>query len=383
MDPLYPNPGGPVDPDDFVGRTDELKRLIEAVSRGGAHVTGERRMGKTALLAKLEDELTNAGRIVVRISAETSSLRVFEDRLLAQLRKHRLVSERLSTWEKEVGGEVKVGVGSTGLVLRGSAKSPTREPVEMDLLDLLTAGTSATGSVLVLDEITVLCQGLGPAAATEFLGTLRARRQGAEPVALVIAGSIGLHHALPDTRPINDLWRVEVGALTDAEARLLTRRLLLGIGLEPSPERVAAIVTATSGIPFYIQAVTDRMRQGNAEAADDVDALIEQCIHDNDWHTEHYVTRIEEYYGTEAAPLVRAILDEFSLAGETGLSVDEVTRLVATTTGEVVTRDRLLDLLGKLEKDHYLTRRGNRDAMSSPLLARIWRIHRRLDPRSA
>jgi hypothetical protein len=42
------------------------------------------------------------------------------------------------------------------------------------------------------------------------------------------------------------------------------------------------------------------------------------------------------------------------------------------------TRDEIIALLDKLEKDHYLVRVGNGDRISSELLARIWRHHRRL-----
>jgi hypothetical protein len=374
MRPLTPNPGGTIDPDDLVGRVAESQRLREAVSMAGAHVTGERRMGKTSLLAKLEAELEAAGLTVLRISAETSSLDVFSKRLLGALCEQHLLRQRLAAWEKQIDGSVEVKVGQTGIKLAGTAKRHPDTAVELDLLDLLAPVHGRPGTVLIIDEITVLCRALGPDAAVEFLRALRVERQGRRPIALVLSGSIGLHHALPDTESINDLWPVVVGPLTEAEARELIERLLLGVGIDGDPALVEEIAAATSGIPFYIQAVVDRLRHRPEIHVDDI---VERCIVENDWHTEHYVTRIVEYYGAERAAVVRAMLDEFAVAHPDPLGVDDLTtRLSALEPAP--TRDELLELLTKLERDHYLDRTAQQDRMSSALLARIWRLHRRL-----
>ena len=379
MEPLYPNPGGVIDPGDLVGRVAELQRLQEAVSRVGAHVTGERRMGKTSVLAKLESALTDAGRIVLRISAETSDIDIFERRLVASLRAHRLVADHLPTWEREVGGEARIGIGSNGISLRGAARRAGAAPVERDLIDLLDSIGDSRGLVLIIDEITVLCQALGSADALELLRNLRAHRDGRSTFALVISGSIGLHHALSDTSPINDLWPVDIGPLTQDEASELAGRLLLGIGVDPAAELVSEISDATSRIPFYIHGVIDRLRQGERPDVElsEIDAIVDRCIRENTWHTEHYVTRIPDYYGEDAA-LARAVLDDLAVIHPAGRTLDEISDDLAARSGSRPERDRLIDLLGKLEKDHYLVCEGERDGMSSPLMARIWRIHRRL-----
>ncbi|MCL2483572.1 MAG: hypothetical protein FWF43_09205, partial [Propionibacteriaceae bacterium] len=229
--------------------------------------------------------------------------------------------------------------------------------------------------VLIIDEITHLCQKLGPEQAEEFLSSLRSRRQSGGPP-LVISGSIGLHHALKDFSSVNDLWPVSIGPLTTQDAVELASRLLLGIGVQPTPQIVADIVRQTSGIPFYIQGVVDQLRYRNDF---DVTDVVDKCIEENIWHTSHYVTRLPEYYGEEGAEQARAVLD-FLATSDRLVSIEAIqARLDIDHPDLKLSRDDLLDLLDKLEKDHYLIRDGNADRMSSRLLARIWRHHRRLE----
>ncbi len=369
-----PNPGGVVDPDELVGRADELARLHEAVVRGGAHVTGERRMGKTSLLRKLHVELEDAGCTVIRISAETSSVDTFARRLLRELRERREIRSRVSKWEKEIGGEIGLSLFGTGFKLSAKGRRNPDQMIELDVLELLAQVGTRGRSVLIIDEITVLCTHLGVERAEEFLGGLRAERQGTHPLAVVVAGSIGLHHVIPDSRVLNDLWRVEIGALQREDAEELVRRLLHGIGHTEPELLVAKIVEATSGIPFYIQAVVDMVRN---HPSDDIDALIDRCILENVWETERLVERTDDYYGA-SAPAARTVLDQIATS-DTAVAVDELMLVLGVTVEAVPEREAVVNLLAKLEKDHYLVRSGSGNRMSSPLLARVWRLHRRLE----
>ncbi len=137
---------------------------------------------------------------------------------------------------------------------------------------------------------------------------------------------------------------------------------------------VTDIVVTTSGIPFYIQAVVDRLRaQPGVPVAD----IVERSIVDSDWHTKHYVTRLDDYYGADAL-VARAVVDELALAHPAALGIDELLSRVALSFEEPLARDLVINLLDKLETDHYLVRDGNSDRMTSALLATIWRLHRRL-----
>lgn len=375
LEPLTPNPGGTGDPESLVGRERELARLHEAVVAGGAHVTGERRMGKTWLIKRLQADLAETVSAIY-VSAETSSLDLFGERLVAAMRDHRLLGRHIERWEKELGGKLTVRLGVLEFALHGKATKSapdTAGSVDIDLLELLEAAGDRP-VVLIVDEITHLCHALGAERAGEFLSALRSSRQSGGPP-LVICGSIGLHHALDDFAAVNDLWTVTVGPLAPQEAVTLTSRLLLGIGAQPTRELVESVVEETSAIPFYIHAVVDRMRYRDDP---DVAAVVSECLADNTWHTDHYVTRLEEYYGRERAAHARAILDLIAQS-DMPLRVDALRDQLASRDPDLsLSRDDVLVLLDKLERDHYLVRDGEADRMSSALLGRIWRHHRRL-----
>jgi len=370
--PLSPNPGGPGDPASFVGRHAELARLKEAVSAGGAHVTGERRMGKTWLVRKLQDDLSDTA-TAVYVSAETSDLARFEDRLLQELRRNDLVKRNAKRWGLDLDATVELKILGSGVTLSFGATRPGAEATRVDALDLL-ASESGPPVVLIIDEITELCRALGPKGAKEFLSGLRARRQAGGPP-LVITGSIGLHHTLDDLSPVNDLWTVNVGPLTDDEAVILATRLLLGIGAKPTRRLLADIVRGTGGIPYYIQGVVDGFRNRGTL---DVEAVITDALAHNTWDTEHYLTRLPVNYGRKGAARARAILDLAATAPGAVETDAILARLGADQPDLTTDRDELTDLLGKLEKDHYLVRQGTAEAMSSTMLSRIWRFHRRL-----
>jgi len=374
LEPLSPNPGGPGEPDDLVGREQELARLHKAVLAGGAHVIGDRRMGKTWLVKKLQNDLKETV-TAIYISGETSSLDVFTDRLLKELRGNRRVRDGIKKWEMEIGGEAKLNIGVAGLTLTAKAtKAADQAPKQLDVLDLLVSQRV----VLIIDEITRLCQSLGPDDAREFLSGLRSRRQ-SHGLPLIISGSIGLHHALPDFTPVNDLWEVKVGPLGRDEAVILAARLLLGIEVEPTPQLVADIVLETSAIPYYIQGVVDKLQyRKDLDSPTIVSDVVTECIADNSWDTEHYLTRLSEYYDPKGVACARIVLDMVAVS-EKPVSIDALgARITASDPDLALTRDELLDLINNLEKDHYLARVGDADTMASPLLARIWRFHRRL-----
>jgi len=175
--------------------------------------------------------------------------------------------------------------------------------------------------------------------------------------------------------PINDLWEIHVGPLILEDAVELASRLLLGIGAQPTSDIVTEIIEQTSCIPYYIHAVVDQLRYRNDF---DVAAVVKDCITKNTWQTDHYNARLDMYYGPDGARQARAILD-YLATSKGAVDVESIRSRVNIDHSDLqLTRDDLLALLDKLEKDYYLIREGNEDRMSSPLLARIWRHHRRL-----
>lgn len=380
--PIGINAGGVVPADELVGRSRELQWLLgqAAPPACGAVLLGDRRIGKTSLLRALEGPLRDAGHLVVRVSAETASLEVFGRALLDALRG----TARRHIWPVDLEGEVAVNVGIGRLALKGRSQRGGRD-VDVDLFTACAQAARSLGGhqrvVFLLDEITVLAAELARTSqedAREFLRTLRKARQELPEVAMFLAGSIGLHHAMVGREVTNDLGELHVDVLAEAEARQLAQGLILGGGLAAEePVAVAReMVTQTSGFPFYLHGTAQLLatRGGAIRPADVADTVAEALDLDL-WGTSHYDSRLDGYFGPQA-DLVRAVLDVIATAPGP-VAVDQLAE-----SGEVAVfgaqRPALLRILARLEADHYLRRRGGADEMANGLIRRIWRHQRRL-----
>lgn len=373
-EPLRPNPGGRLDPHDVVGREDEIARLHEAITHGGAYVRGERRVGKTSILNRLADDLDQSA-CVVFVSAQTSSLETFEQRFLHALRFHHIAGPRIMRWQTEVTGEIRLSVGPAGFKLGGTSRRDPAGVRQVDAIDLLLEAAGQRSVVLIVDEIADLCWALGEDDATELLRGLRVARQTNDRVAVVLSGSIGLHHALSDLSMVNDLLRLDVGPLSPQHAQDLAARLMAGIGMPPDPGFAALAAAEVDGHPFFLQALFEALVR-EPTIADDPGGFVDQTIAEGGWDTAHLVTRIEKYYGDEA-PLAYEVLDLVAVATAPQVVEDLSLALLAQGLDPAPTRDRLLSLLDRLEADHYLERVGVASTMP-PFMSRIWRIRRRL-----
>lgn len=379
--PLSVNPGGIVPVDELVGRGSLITELLAlaAPPSHGALLLGDRRIGKTSLLRAIETPLREAGHLVVRVSAETSSLETFGRALLAGLRSDR----RQRSWEVDLEGEVQVSAGPGRIVLRGKGRR-RNETAEVDLFSACATAARSSGEgmrvILLLDEFTVLASELDPAEGREFLHTLRRARQELPELAMFLAGSIGLHHALPgDKTGVNDLTEIHVDVLAQADAQLLAAGLLQGAGIrtaEPG-EVVAAMVEQTSGFPYYLHGVAQLLADRSAPVtAQSVREVVADALEQDLWNTSHYDARLESYYGRDAAESVRAILD--TVASTHAPTSPDALLQSPPVAAQGLSRTDLLRLLRRLEADHYLRRAGNDSAFASDLVRRIWLHLRRL-----
>lgn len=382
MRPIEVNVGGIVPQRELVGRDAELAGLMRlaAPPSHGAMLLGDRRIGKTSLLRTLEQPLRDAGHLVVRVSAETSSLDDFGRALAAGLR----VERRWGAWGVDLEGEGAVRVGIARIGLRAKAHRGALDP-DFDLFAACARAAGEQGGnrrvVFLLDEITVLATELArraPADSRDFLRMLRRARQEFPEVVMFLAGSIGLHHALPDGTEVNDLTQMHVDVLAEPAAGQLARGLILGAGLTVAdpPAVAAAMVAQTSGFPFYLHGTAQLLAErGGLVGPATVAEVMQRALDLDLWNTRHYDTRLDDYYGGDAE-LARALLDTVA-ASARPLAADEVGQ-AAVVAVHAAPRTRVLTLLDRLERDHYLRRTAGRTQMANGLIGRIWRHVRRL-----
>lgn len=380
--PIEVNAGGIVPAAELIGRQDLEAALLAcaAAPSHGAVLLGDRRIGKTSLLRTIEEPLRQVGHLVVRVSAETASLDKFAAELLAGLR----TGVGRSSWALELSGEAGISVGIGRVTLRGTAsRGESSEAQDLFLACALAARRAGGGRrvVFLLDEITVLASELArssPADAREFLRTLRKARQELPEVVMFLAGSIGLHHALADRTVVNDLTEMHVDVLSAPDALTLARGLILGADLDVDDELAVAhqMVAQTSGFPYYLHGVAQLLAlRGGRIGPAEVRLAFQEALDADLWSTSRYDSRLDEYYG-QHAELVRDLLDAIACA-DVGPTLAQLAQSPAVAQHEA-SRTDMLDLLRRLEADHYLRRSGSTSTMASELIGRIWRHQRRL-----
>lgn len=386
IEPLNIVAGGIVPPDGVVGRHTAQADLLNQVVRGrkGALLLGDRRIGKTCLLGTLHAPLEDAGHLVIRVSAETASMQTFGRELTQSLQQAR--SRRARKWAIDLEGQLEVNVGVGKFVAKASASRDV-EPREVDFFELCTSALDDDSdqlAVFIFDEITVLATNLAnddQAQALEFLRTLRRARQSSDRVVMFLAGSIGLHHAAIDDTEVNDLARRHIDVLDSDGAMLLALRLLAGLDLQVTSLNavVAAMVRLTSGFPYYIQSLAEALQSRRQAlepvSPEDVHAVFEEELTQDVWNIRHYNDRIDDYYRADAE-LVRAVVDYIALSPRP-VTVDELAEVASVAEFEP-NRTQLIDLLDRLERDHYLRRAGNADEMANEMLRGFWLRLRRL-----
>lgn len=381
--PIGANTGGPVDPHDHIGHNAQLEEVFEATTerdRVGALVTGDRRMGKTSLTRITQRLLEREGFEVVQVSAETSDPALFGRRLAEALKKKSFMRDEFERWSLEVDVSYK-GIGLT----RQSDTDGAAQETSDDLF-AYAARKSPARLIFIIDEITVLLQafaGQSPDAALEFLRSLRRVRQNEQlDVAMILSGSVGLHHVVPDLEGVNDLAKVRVDRLEPEDARFLAACLMLGEGVEAVDHIAvaAASAQASGGVAYYLHHIVNALGRQTAPATPQaVRQIVTDLIEDPDDPADfrHYRQRLPTYYGDDAE-LAGLLLDGYSSTSE-GLTVDDAMRIVSAQSHSALpSRNDFVLLIEKLAHDSYLRRDGDVDRFSTSILAAAWASMRRL-----
>lgn len=371
--------GGVVPTEDVVGRVRESNEVLAALPHSGAVLVGDRRHGKTSLSRLVQRMAIDAGAVVVSVSAERETYAEFVSALLAEL-------GRLDpAWAQELAKiRLTLTAGPVQLQRDGRAAATLDE-----LLDRAIRRADGRILALFIDEVSVLARNLERTrvgSGDTFLHLLRrVRQENPGKVATVLSGSIGFHHVSADApSTVNDLPKIAVGPIRHDHATYLAECLLLGSGI-PTTDRhevAAAIAAAAENVPYYIQhlvAAAGRSWQDTQVAPypELINLLVLDAIDNpyDPWDLRHYRDRLPHYYGSDAHAIA-GLLDIYAHAGGP-LDVDAVLMRLRTEGSPITDRAHLVSFIERLTLDHYLTRAGDADRFSSPLLQRAWKAMRR------
>lgn len=269
--------GKPVTGDHFVGRDEDIKKLIallSGVAKGKANnviLLGPRRTGKSSILLNLRDEIPKDEGIVPvifdasGIPTKSRFARILMRRILFSYSKHTGNKSYLEKAKEIILGgtskirshlsELDVGVSefaSFHVKLRES--DHTEDELLEDALDYAEKFGTDKGTVFVvmIDEFQdVLKWG------NEFLGMFRRLVQAQSHVAYVLSGSaptIMQRMVYDSTSPFyKQLVKIHVGPLAEDSARSFVKNRLATAGISIDDPSLEQVFLFSGGLPDYVQ----------------------------------------------------------------------------------------------------------------------------------
>lgn len=366
---MHINPGGVIDPDELVGRTQEIEKYWRILERQGLILSAERRIGKTSIVKKMH----HCGRHgFITFYQELEKIHSVLELVRSM---YDTVSQTVSLGAKIKGKFVNVWAALAPARIKDidlpQAKDKWKSLLTIAISDVINGLEPDQKALFIWDEFPLMLYNIvrhnGGDSAIELLDQLRYLRQShGNQLRFLFTGSIGLHLVLRSLRaagnansPVNDMYPDTVPPMASAESLELATKLLAGMTMQPKePQKVAVrTIERVQGFPFYIHQVVDQLDQlGRVVGPDDVDRAVEDLIYlDRDpADFGYYVHRIQRYYDHSERGLALAILDTLAQSSNT-LTFQAVLNNVRHTHVSV-TSEQVRDVLQLLREDHYLTR---------------------------
>ncbi len=368
---MKPNPGGILKGNAIVDRDKEVKTIWRALQNQSVVLISERRVGKTSILRKMEENPQDEWNPVLYWVEGKESPAEFVEGLYEEILRKELLKDKFyklkKFYSKYAGGNE---IGSWKLPQIISNWKPLLESLIEDIVD------SDKKIVLMFDELPLMLakfiktEGIGALGAIVFLDTLRALRNKYEAsgkITFVFCGSIGIHLIIKDLKsnhgynsdPINNMKIISVSSM-DAEGAIdLCHQLATNDGnpLELENDILDYICKRTDGLPFYIQHIFGYILDAGERVVNKkiVDLAIEYFLNDpnDEGFFRHYLDRIKTYYDSSNQKISLAILDRICKTDGFWLEED-IIDLVKTPLE--IEDEVIRETLSLLWNDHYLVR---------------------------
>lgn len=389
---LRVNPGGGLTPAEVVGRDAFVDDLWASLERQSVLLTAERRMGKTSVLSKMLAE-PRAGSCTIKRSLQgIASVDEFVRALVADTEKAMpgLLTTSLGAKLRQTGVR-KIGVSPLSVEFDPPSDRSWKD-LATETFATLDRDVDST-VVLLWDELPHMVASIrdnhDPGIAREVLDFLRGLRETYSGARMVFSGSLGLHHVVHDLRaeggmwvPTHDMLTIDVPPLLEEDASYLAGQLLRNEAVDCDHVDAVADVAAAEvdSVPYYVHhTVRDLMARQRAGRCGPADAalvaqVVEEALRDplDPWQLQHYVDRIDVYYGDEA-PVVKGMLDVIATVSTPPTA--EALREHVGAILEPPSIERVRELLDLLCKDHYL-RTGPGYEFRLNLIRRVWLARR-------
>ncbi len=389
------NPGGQLAVDEIIGRDVLCQAIREALLTQSVIMTAERRIGKTSVMAILEEKPEENWVSIYTDLEKVQDAMGFATTIYDVVQKYLTTKQQAINLAKKLG-EFLGGNELNGHKLPESNKKTWQEILEQSIAILAEEQKTSGNQVLFLwDEFPYMLSNIyesdGEKTTKQVLDTLRAFRKDYKNFRMLVTGSIGLHHILKELKktgyrnnPVNNMFQIEVAPLDSQDACLLASNLLEGEEIECDNKKAVSesIAQQTDNFPFYIHHIVRSLKsQQQIATVQLVESIVlDKLTGDNDqWELRHYETRIIDYYGEEDAPIVKLALDE--LATRDGLTPKELQEILKQQSDHESVKDieKIRELLIQMYLDHYLIKDASKKyRFRFPLIQRWWKLNREL-----
>ena len=393
---MNPNPGGILKGNEIVDRDFEITRMWRHLKSQSVLLLSERRVGKTCLLRKMEENPQDGWKPILYFVEGKSHPIEFVEGLYNEMLKRNMVEDKFhrvkSFYKKYIGGEQ---IGSWTLP---QIKENWKTLLENIIEDIANVYESEK-ILFMFDELPLMLWKISKNSSSQtvvmdmidLLRELRQKFESSKRVRFIFSGSIGLNLVINKLKkefgyigePTNDMVPEKLCGMEDDGALLLCQRLTEGAPFKFAEQKKNHIYLSTNvdNLPFYIQLIFERLYDLGNEIIDDntVDNVIDKLLNDptDRTHFNHFVDRIETYYNETEKHLSMIVLN-YMCKQEDFIVENEVKDHLSAKTK--FTDEDFLDLMNLLWEDHYLERRiqeGKRQyKFKYSFLRKWWKVNR-------
>ncbi len=391
---MKPNPGGIITGEAIIDREQKIEEIWRALDNQSAVLISERRVGKTSVLRKMQENPKNNWiPVLYHVEGKWHPVEFIEG-LYELLLGNNIIGDKFHKlkkfYTKYVGGEQ---IGSWKLP---SIKENWKTLLESLIEDIVESDIKV---LLMFDELPLMVSHFlqnekecGPKVSMEFLDTIRELRnkyESSKHIAFIFCGSIGIHLVIKDLKknygynsdPINNMKIISLSGMDNEGAYLLCEKLSEdeNYNYTKKNEIFNYICKKTDNLPFYIQWIFELILDSKKQNIDKklIDEVITYLLNDPDdkGFFSHYTDRIKTYYDKSNQELALFILDR--ICKKNGyIKEEEILNIVKTN--EQVENEMIKEVLNLLWSDHYLKRKLNERSYKFKymIIREWWKINR-------
>ena len=360
------NPGGRLKTGDVMGRDDEIAEYWRVIERQGLILSAERRIGKTHIVLKMQDECRRGYlpfyQDLEAVHSTPELVRSIYSTVHRSLSVLPGLKARIVKWSSLLPGRV------------GGIELPTGDSTWHVLLSEafadLIGGIADDQVILMLwDEFPLMLHNLqrreGADSAVRLLDHLRALRLlHADRLRFLFTGSIGLHLVLRSLRqagntndPVNDMLSLTVPPMACRDTSDLAAALLAETRAAPThiPDLASRIASEVGGFPYHVHHVVDQLDQlRRPPTLDDVSSAVDTLVYDSHdpANFNYYVNRLSSYYADDERMIALLVLD--TMAGLSSPTPVPKLLNLCRHRNPSLADEQLREVLTVLAEDHYI-----------------------------